>query len=166
MKNGERKRVSMLTIFLVVIILSGVWLVWTYKFSLPFEFETSVDLGFVYRDEEGNKTDPYGFRWYTVSQKPYTEIGETTLRRFVGPAYALDFDHYTYILVEGCTLQRLMYTLPIKAYAEYGYTKLPAFVELGLDCSPSAVNIYRTPKKWLDVPTKERLDSPAEKIIK
>ena len=165
MGNIKDKKAMSTPLIIIVSILVVVCLVWTHEFSLPFEFETSVDLGYVYRDEEGKKTDPYGFRWYTVSQKPNTETNESSLRRFLGSDYIFDFDHYTYILVEGCTLEKISFTLPIKVHREYGFLKLPARVELGLDCSPSAINIYRTPKKWLDTPTKDRLNAPAEKII-
>ena len=101
-------------------------------------------------DNQGRPAKPV-WLWYPVSENPDTEATEETLREIIGEETLLDFDHYTYAISLGCTIQRIRKTTYLLTDIHNGFRYGGADAILSQNCPGDQGFLYRIPKDWLDI---------------
>ena len=147
---------------ILLIIGAGWWYhdIGSWKEVPSLELLYQYSTGTSYRTDSNGKVDADFYTWYSYfgpedfwapEQK---EIYDACLN-----LYGFDFEHYTYILSYGFTIERLMYKGDYEEpKAQFGR------VVHGTSCSADSVLLYRIPKIYL-MPNPDRSDSFAYKFI-
>lgn len=153
--NKVRRKVKALIYLLIITAFVGVSVLFIpfHRKIIP-ELITTFPLGYDYRNSNSTLIKKNKIRiWFPVSEKPYTEADEESLKEYIGDNYELDFDKYSYAISFGYKIDRIIkkeYLLSEKAMkGKYKYGEAIAY--LSSDCSGELIYFYRMPKEWMDI---------------
>ena len=118
-------------------------------FPLETDYQQRYPASFAH-DQHGRPAKPVCL-WFPVSENPYTEASEETLREIIGEEILLDFDRYTYAISFGCSVQHICKTTYLLTDIHNGYRFGDADAVLSLNCPGDQAFFYRIPKDWMDI---------------
>lgn len=112
--------------------------------------------------EDHAPCDPQWYVWYPIGEYA-TSVGfdSKEVDPYLSASQIMDTSNNTYIVVLGFTLKRLLYNkLNTEIQPWNGIACHTGYVELGSDCSPYSINIYRIPKMLIVPPNTYKTDPP------
>ena len=134
---------------------------------VQFEYTTTVSYLTNFRNEQGDKLDEYTYYWYAISRNPSFEHATEKLENtFPDLIQTMDLNKYVYIVCQGYTLKKLSWNR-FNIWGRFSpYAIYHGKVELGIDCQPNDINIYRIQKMNIDSDMHDRWSGYRIKIVR